>query len=268
LVEQALQAGKSVLSEKPMAYSSAQGRRLLAAQAAGQVYAVGYMKRFDPGVRLFRDMLAAARTDGAMGDIVHVEIADFCPTYGVSIPSHIRTDEEKSYRFDEWPAAPDGLPAENRADFEFMLNVGSHDLNLARWLLGSELVPQALFARAGRSQTAVMSAPACDVLMTIGKSDTGRWNQSIKFFFSRGQMELKLPSPLARQETATIEIRKPGYTGTIEIPPAEKIWAFQAQASHFTAAVAGDVSLETSGSDSLNDIALIEALWAKVIWRQ
>jgi predicted dehydrogenase len=268
LVAQALKAGKSVFSEKPMAYSLTQASSLVAARMPDRIYAVGYMKRFDPGVRLFRDLPARERMERDLGDIVHVEVADFCPTYGVAIPPHARTDEPETYRYEEWARGPEGMPATYLDDFEYTLNVASHDMNLARWLLAPDLSAQSLFVHAGRAQTAVLSAGSYDVLMRIGRSDSGSWDQSLKVYFSKGRMELRLPSPLARQETATIGIVRPGRSEIVSVPPVGKVWAFRAQAAHFTAAALGEVSLETPGDDGLNDMALIEDLWAKVIWRQ
>tara|TARA_R110002074_G_scaffold402283_1_gene606105 strand:- start:5055 stop:6122 length:1068 start_codon:yes stop_codon:yes gene_type:complete len=268
LVERALKTGKPVLSEKPMAYSRAQAQRLLDACAPDQPYAIGVMKRFDAGVRCFRELLRHNLATQSFGAIIHVDIGDFCPTYGVVPPPHIRSDEPKSYRYEEWPRTPDGLSAQYADDYEYMLNVGSHDINLIRWILPHTLVPQSLFVQSGRAQHAVLSARGYDVSLRFGRSDAGFWDQSITIYFERGQMVLSLPSPLDRSGIATVQMITPDGSVTASIAKGDRQWAFEAQVAHFCAAARGEVLLENAGSDSLRDIEIIEALWAGVVWRQ
>jgi predicted dehydrogenase len=202
-----------------------------------------------------------------MGKIVHVMLRDFCPTYGVLPPAHIRSSEAKAYRYEEWPCLPDDLPAAYRDDYEVTLNVLSHDLNLARWLFGGELTAQALWVRAGRTQTAILTTGTFDVVLQSGRSDSGAWDQSVEVLFERGRMTLRLPSPLARSATASIAIQRLTGVEVVEVPEAERVWSFQAQISHFVSAVRGTSALECSGADSLNDVALVEDLWRRAVWR-
>ncbi|MGV8996301.1 MAG: Gfo/Idh/MocA family protein [Parvibaculaceae bacterium] len=267
LVEAALKTGKPVLSEKPMAYSVEQARRLLVASTPQQIYAVGMMKRFDAGVRRFREILTSAIASDELGDIIHVEVSDFSPTYGVPIPPHLRSDEEKIFRYEEWSRGPSSLDPAHADDYEYTLNVASHDINLARWLFGDDLAAQSLHVRSGRMQSAVLTAPAFDINLQIGRSDSGVWDQVIKVWFRRGRMELRLASPLARA-IAEIAVFKADGTVTIEPRQTNAVWAFAAQATHFVSAARGQVLLEVPGGDSLSDIELIEGLWAKVMWRQ
>lgn len=268
LVERALATGKSVLSEKPMAGSVAQAQRLLAVSAPRQTFAVGMMKRFDAGVRRFRDVLATTLTGGEMGDIIHVAISDFCPTYGVPIPPHHRSDESKAYRYEEWSRGPDGLPVEYLDDYEYMQNVACHDINLARWLFGNAMSAQSLSVRHGRMQSAVLETNAFDISLQFGRSDSGIWDQTVKVYFQRGRLELHLPSPLAQSACATTQIFKSDGTSVTVPHDVDTAWAFAAQAEHFTGAARGQVLLEIPGRDSLRDVELIEALWAKVVWRK
>ena len=268
IVEAALSRGKAVLSEKPMAYTVAQGETLLAACAADQIYAVGYMKRYDPGVRMFRDLLAARRADGSLGAMRHVAIRDFCPTYAVTPPNHFATNLPKSYRYIEWPSIPEHLPLDYQSDYDWTLNVFSHDINLARWLLDCDIAAAGFFVRRGSAQTAVLSAAAVDIVVQGGRSDGGGWDQSVEVLFERGRLVLRLVSPLDRSAVASIEIHRPDGSQHVTVPADKKVWAFQAQAAHFIAAARGDVSLETPGRDSLHDLAVIEELWKRIIWKR
>jgi predicted dehydrogenase len=65
----ALEAGKHVLVEKPMATSVADAERMVsAARASGKQLVVGFQQRFDPRVQMIRRQIEA----GALGQIVYV----------------------------------------------------------------------------------------------------------------------------------------------------------------------------------------------------
>ena len=56
IAEAAAQAGRHVFVEKPMCYSAAEGRAMVAAaDAAGVVLMVGYPKRYDPAFARMRE---------------------------------------------------------------------------------------------------------------------------------------------------------------------------------------------------------------------
>lgn len=158
--------------------------------------------------------------------------------------------------------------SEHFADYEYTLNVGSHDINLARWILPDALEPQALFVRSGGTQHAIFSTNSYDVSLRIGRSDSGSWDQSMTIYFEKGRMELHLPSPLDRLGCAQWTIVGPGADQMPLVTAPVSQWSFEAQMAHFCAASRGEVLLENDGDDSLKDIELIEALWMKVVWRQ
>lgn len=65
----ALNAGKHVMVEKPMAMNAREGRQMLdAAKKAGKQLIVGFQSRFDPKTRFIRDQVDA----GAFGKIMYV----------------------------------------------------------------------------------------------------------------------------------------------------------------------------------------------------
>src|SRR5260370_32114075 len=72
IVLDALQSGRHVLSEKPMAHTRAQAERLVSAQPGGKRYAVGDMKRHDAGVAQAKILLDALRLSGELGQVVLV----------------------------------------------------------------------------------------------------------------------------------------------------------------------------------------------------
>jgi len=104
-----LEAGKHLLLEKPGAISLADHARIEAAAAAhpGLVVRVAYHRRHDPGFREVAGAVAA----GAIGTPFAVQLASR----------------------EDFPPSADDAPAGG-----FIMDVGVHDFDTARWLLGAD----------------------------------------------------------------------------------------------------------------------------------
>jgi predicted dehydrogenase len=112
IVLAAARAGKHVLCEKPMAMDVRECDEMLAACAAAKVkLQLGFMRRYDDSFTAARERVAA----GEIGDVVLVKSL----THGPSVPQEWMYDIKKS----------NGPLAE----------VNSHDIDAARWFVGSEI---------------------------------------------------------------------------------------------------------------------------------
>lgn len=136
----ALEAGKHVLCEKPVATNIESVEELKAVvTATGKVLQVGHMKRFDPG-------LQAAKTfiDGEMGDLVALK-AWYCD----STHRYPMTDAVQPLMVTSASARkPAGDP---KADLDryFMLAHGSHLVDTARYFAGDLVSVDARQSRRG-----------------------------------------------------------------------------------------------------------------------
>ncbi len=111
IVLDAARAGKHILCEKPMAMSVAECDDMIAAaDAAGVVLQIGFMRRFDAGFQRARRIVDS----GEIGDVVMVR----SNTRGPSVPQPWMYDISKSN-------GPLG-------------EVNSHDIDTLRWFSGSE----------------------------------------------------------------------------------------------------------------------------------
>ena len=111
----ALQAGKNVVCEKPMALNVGEAEEMFAAaQAApGQLAIIDHQLRFHPLRMQLRQMIK----DGAIGNVIRIEMQRLGPD---------RLDAERPYSW--WADVARGGG---------MLNaVGSHMIDLARWCVG------------------------------------------------------------------------------------------------------------------------------------
>ncbi len=147
LVTAAAEAGKAIFCEKPLAPTLAETRRALdAVERAGVPLQVGFMRRFDAGYRQAKTMI----DHGLIGRPVTFKAVGRDPC------CH-RPDFAD-------PAHSGGL----------ILDMGIHDFDLARWLMGSEV----------ERVTAEGTLLVCDDLRTVGDFD----NAVINMRFDSGAL--------------------------------------------------------------------------------
>jgi predicted dehydrogenase len=269
IVKEALEAKAAVLSEKPLAMTVAEGEELVAvAQDKKRTWAVGYMKRYDLGAVRFRELLMDARQDQRWGKILDVTVRDFCATYGSPVPPHVRRNGSRPFRFPEGAKAPEFVRPSQGRDYEYTINVMSHDINLLRWMFPGALSARAFTVRSGGVQQARFDADSFGITATVGPADLGFWDQRLEVTFERARLCLVLPSPMARQETSRTIIWYDDCREERVVPPAERRCAFEAQAHAFTEAAAMGLTPASGGVDGLADLTVIESLWRTVDWHQ
>jgi predicted dehydrogenase len=265
LVAKALSKSGAVLSEKPMAMTLEEATQMVSiARLSGTSWTVGYMKRYDVGVQRFGSLFKNFRTSGELGTVIDVRMHDFCGTYGVAPPPHVRRRGSRQIRYPEAPIAPDFIPDTLHADYEYTLNVASHDINLLRHFFGDSIAPSRFSVRSNGAQCMTFEADDCLISLVVAPVNIGRWDQRLDVTFERGRLSLVMPSPLARQESATIFLERPGNSQVITVPASEHIWSFEAQARSFVESVRQGTETVTSGATCLADIAIIDSLWKRV----
>lgn len=132
IAEAAARHGKHIFCEKPMAMDSAECDRMIAAaDKAGVVLQIGFMRRFDESFRVAHERVQG----GEIGDVVLVKSCTHGPTY------------PKPWMFDL--AQSNGPLAE----------VCSHDIDTLRWFTGSEFAEVYAIAGNFRTPEALTSHP-------------------------------------------------------------------------------------------------------------
>jgi predicted dehydrogenase len=265
LVAEALSKARAVLSEKPMAMTVEEATRMVSiARNSGSSWTIGYMKRYDVGVQRFYDLLTSLQAGGELGTIVDVQMRDFCGTYGVAAPAHVRREGSRQIRYPEAPVAPDFIPDSLHAKYEYTLNVASHDINLLRCFFGDNIKPNKFWVRTSGVQQMTFEASGFSINLVVAPVDVGHWDQRLDVTFERGRLSLVVPSPLARQESSTIFLERSGVTQVFTVPASEHIWSFEAQARSFVETARQNTEMVTSGAACLPDIAIIDSLWKRV----
>lgn len=261
-----LQAGKHVLAEKPMAHTADQARRLVAAaNANGLVYAVGYMKRFDPGVEAAKSLFEKFIEDGRLGPLLSARFYDYSKSYAVPPPSHTRPQESRKKRFNSWPTAPAWLPEDLDDDYAWFMNAGSHDVNLLNWFFPEGVSLISAFSSGKGAVTATFKGRGCPIHLEVTKTEAGRWLEGAEFLFERGRLAVSIPSPMSVGEVSQIVVDDLSAEGTEIIRPETAGWSFERQAHGFLDVLTNGTPPRTSGADGLADLELIEAMWKNIV---
>jgi predicted dehydrogenase len=265
VVAEALSKARAVLSEKPMAMTFEEATRMVSiARHSGTSWTIGYMKRYDVGVQRFDDLLTSLHASGELGTIIDVQMCDFCGTYGVAAPAHVRREGSRQTRYPEAPVAPDFIPDSLHGKYEYTLNVASHDINLLRCFFGDGIKPNRFSVHTNGVQRMIFEADGFSINLVVAPVDVGRWDQRLDVTFERGRLSLVMPSPLARQESSTVFLERSGVSQAITVPASEHIWSFEAQARSFVESVRRGTEMVTSGAACLADMAIVNSFWKKV----
>jgi len=136
-------AGKHILCEKPMALTAAEGLAMIAAvRRAGVIFQMGFMRRYDAEYEEAHGLIA----QGAIGRVIFLRSL----TRGPGLPPRWALDTSRSH----------GLFGE----------VNSHDVDVIRWLSGSEFVKVYAQARALKALDVLSDHPDFyDVGVVLGE---------------------------------------------------------------------------------------------------
>jgi predicted dehydrogenase len=250
-----MKEGKHVYTEKPLALTSEEARRMVKASEKNGVHLhVSYMKRYDLGVELAKKHLSEAFADGSLGDITYAKSHGFGGNWICNIEKPITTDEPVP---DYEKTNPEGIPEDLVKDYRFYLNVYCHNLNLMRHMVGDP--GGARFASYHpNGKVLVLDYPTIPAIVETGLISASFWEEHTQIYFRDGWVSIDTPPPLLRNVSAEVEVYRAGKTQSYLKPLADYDWSFKRSAEHFIDCIINDHESRTSGRDSMVDIELIE----------
>lgn len=262
-----LEAGIPLFTEKPMAPTLDQGEKLVAAaKAAGVLYSNGFMRRHDDGVKLAKNAINDMRKSGEIGEPVFLRCYCFGGGDYCNISGDIKTSEPPP-RHRILPIAPDWVPHKLEKDYERFLNVFVHDINLLRFLADES--PVVNYVQYGPTSGSVgLEFQEFPGVFEFAHLDTNQyWEEGIEIIFSKGRIKIELAPAFLRNQPARVEITKELSPTNMQstLPRAGWAWAFRNQAAAFAKNVATGTPSIASGEDSLNDLAIVESIWKKIV---
>ncbi len=257
-----LNAGLSVLTEKPMASTYEQCKRLVdAAAAQGVVYEVGYNKRHDEGVQEAKRILDELVRTAELGDIIYARAHRYSGTGYCNMQAEIQTDEPYSEALEEWPGAPEWIVDEWKGDYHRYLNTFSHNINLLRYFLGSTPRVDYTSLRGVGGQVVILDFGGFKALVETKNYQDHGWDEVTEIYFENGCLSIETPPQLLQNVPARIKLYKRDEGTVTEIPVAGWTWSFHRQAEGFVRNIRNGEANITNGDDALEDVRLIEDIW-------
>lgn len=234
----ALEAGKHVLCEKPLASNAEEAEQMAdAARRTGRLLFEAFHYRYHPLAARVRAIVDS----GVLGQIRHIEAHMCIP---LPIPGNIR------YRYDLGGGAT--------------MDTGCYAINLVRYLAGAE--PEVVRAEARLSSPQVDRWMRADMRFADGRTAS----MSCALFSAtllrvsarvRGDDgEVTILNPYAPQFPHRIRIRTATGT-TSERVPSEPTYTHQLRA--FAAAVRGGAPMPTDPADAIANMRVIDAVYDK-----
>ncbi len=257
----ALERGLPVFTEKPLAGSLEDGRRMVETAArTGARLMVGYMKRYDPAVREAERLLR----EGALGPVRFARVHDFGGEFvagaeGVATRS-LRPQENRrpAASPSPTPAPPPSLEEVRAQAFDQWIEVWIHDVNLLQGLFGP--VEELIWSRQGASKLAlVRCAGGTEVLLEVGGPQVpgAPWDEAVEVFGRTGRLRLGFPPPFLLHAPTELRLEDTREVRTLRTGYAE---GFTEELRTFCRLVADGGQPETDGAMALRDMEVCALL--------
>jgi len=236
----ALESGKHVLCEKPFAMNAAEARRMVtAASASNGILIEAFHYRFHPYFQRVLELIA----NGVIGGIRHIK-AQFDVRIPYS-PSEFRHD----------PILGGGA----------LMDLGCYPVHWVRTLIGSE--PQVTQAECVRSEAGVDVATRATLRFPGGQTaeistamdETAAAQHYAHVAIEGDNGRLLLQNPIAPHKGNKITAETDGSSRS-ESVEGESTYYYQLE--HCVAAIDGSVSPLTGGEDAINNMQLIDNIYA------
>jgi predicted dehydrogenase len=207
------------------------------------------------------DELARIRTDQSLGRIVGARGWCFGGNTGGSRDTFVMTGETRPDGLALWQDGPDWMPDAMRPGYDGFLNVFSHIINLARYVLGpAPKVSESSNEPTGTARV-TLDFGGISCVLELAHGSEGAWREGLTINFERGALTIELPPPFAEDEAQIIL----DHDDRITRPKRGQSWAFRRQADAFVSDIIGRRTPIASGEDSITDIAIAEAIWKRQV---
>ncbi|MEI6230548.1 MAG: Gfo/Idh/MocA family oxidoreductase [Actinomycetes bacterium] len=275
----ALNAGKHVMSEKPLAYSIAESQRIEdAARASGRVIQVGYMKMYDPIIERTRQELSELGTIRVVR-ITVLHPTDECQFEHVSLlpsvnPDPALLDRGVQYSADRLiEALGDSAPGIKALYENVLLGSVVHQMALLR-ALNFGLPEEFDFV----SVDPLLGDPDPDGpprILAVGKLPNGAqmqlcWNwvpdypeytEDVTVFASAGRLQLAMPGPYLPAHRAFLRVERLSGDERLNAEYfSSHRTAFVAELEAFARCVRDGESVVSHVAGSIDDVACLQRL--------
>lgn len=265
-----LKAGKHVFLEKPMAVSVPQAEGILQAEEeSGKRLMIAYLKRYDAGNRLVKELMDQYRGSGEMGEVRYVRNHGFCGSWtgGLDTPMDKTKEPYPATEDEPWP---EWLPEQHRRGYYGYLQQYTHNVNLLRWFLGAgsetNVKSVSLDSEGGVAGVVVLDMGGIRTVIESGNVKYHGWDEHTQIYFENGWIRTEAPPLLLRNVPASVEVyrgHEPAASRADLFPKDGYTWAYKEEMKHFIECLKTERPFESSGIDTLADVCLMEDIYRK-----
>jgi predicted dehydrogenase len=265
-----LMAGKHVFMEKPMAVSIRQAEEMLrASKEGGGRLMVAYMKRYDAGNELVKELVDRFRESGELGRITFARSHGFCGDWVDGIDTPFETTDEP-YPPEPAPILPEWLPKGEEGKYLGYLQQYTHNLNLLRWFLDAGDEVQVSFVdldEDGMTGIVGFKMRGIRAVIESGGISYWSWEEQTQIYFQHGWIRTWAPPLLHKNLPAGVEvyIGKDLHEFRYPLPRERWSWSFKREAEHFIKALLSGEEFRSSGEDTLTDVRIFEEIYRKYL---
>ena len=257
VVCEVLNAGKHILTEKPLCVFAENGHALVeCAEKNKKIHMVANHKRSDLAVEYAINVISKWKAYGEMGKMKYIRLTmppgDWINgATGVGKP--ISTNE--SYASYTPEPAPPGIDKETADRHISFVNYYIHQVNLMRYLYGEDY--KLTFADKSGVLLAAENNSGVTGIIEMATYNTGdSWQESAMVCFEKGYIFIKMFAPLASQRAGEVEIFTDINGGLYTSPVFPNISAMKNQAMNFLKAVRGEITPPCPSSEALKDLEI------------
>ena len=256
IVPDVLNAGKHILTEKPLCVFAENGKKLVELAAkTGKIHMVGYHKRSDPATEYAIKTIGEWKQSNELGKMKYVRVTMPPGHWTGGSREAFRTpnDVESAASFPREPV-PEGISPEFAKRYEGFVNYYIHQVNLLRYLVGEDY--KVTFADKAQVLMVTESTSGITGIIEMAPYNTSHdWQEQALVCFEKGWIKIELPAPLASQQPGRVTIfdnsKDIGMTISPRLP---NVHAMLNQARNFVKAVRGERPAPCVSSEAIKDL--------------
>ncbi len=256
-----LSRGVNLFTEKPMAPSYSQAKKLLDLSKKKKLkYIIGNMRRFDEGIQFVKNILSNKnKLKKQFGELINFKSHCYAGYDYCNIDGDIRTDEPPPTKT-SWPKYPNWIKNKRLGnEFEKFLNYFSHDINLIRYFFGDKFKTKAFFKK--NSGNIFFNFENFYGTFDFIYASEKIWREKFEINFSRGRIIVELPPAFLRNQPSKIKIFYDKGLNKIYEPKFDWTWSFKNQSLELIKSIKNKKKSVSSADDTLKDLDAIENIW-------
>jgi predicted dehydrogenase len=254
-VPRILEAGKHLLTEKPLCVYPQNGAKLAdVAAKTGKIHMVANHKRSDPASEYAVEQIRRWKQSGEAGKFKYLRLTMPPGSWTAGANKVISTDEKVKEGVRE--TRPAGVSDEFHKAMVSFVNYYIHQVNLMAFFFGEDF--KLAYTEKSGILLAVESASGIPGILEMSPYSTNQeWHEAALACFEKGFVKVELPAPLVSQQAGKVTVYKNTPEGeAYSTPVLPYVSAMRNQAANFIKAISGEKRAPCTSADAVKDLQI------------